>query len=274
MTGAAFFDLDKTVVARPSGLAFGRDFFRAGLITRGTLYRGLAAQTVYLMRGADEARMEQWRMRGLDLSRGQERAGFGRVIETFMTQVIRPIIYEEALELMEWHRSEGHAIFLVSSSPEEVVCPIGRMLGVDGVVATRSRVDEQGRYVGELEFYCYGPHKSEAMQTLARERGIDLAESWAYSDSITDLPMLETVGHAVAANPDRDLRHIAAQRGWAIRRFRRPVALRPLRRATATPGRKLAVASAVVMTLVGGLALRRRSPGRPGASLASEGEPP
>lgn len=262
MTGAAFFDLDKTVVARPSGLAFGRHFFEAGLITRGTWYRGLVAQAIYLMRGADEARMEQWRLQGLELSRGQERAGFGKVIETKMAEVIRPIIYAEALELMDWHRAQGRAIFLVSSSPEEVVDPIGTLLGVDGVVATRSRVDGSGRYVGELDFYCYGPHKSAAMRHLARERELDLADSWAYSDSITDLPMLETVGHPVAANPDHELRSIAIQRGWDTRRFRRPVALSPWRIATATRGRRRALlaGAGLAAALGAGLAWRRRRP--------------
>jgi HAD superfamily hydrolase (TIGR01490 family) len=241
MGGAAFFDLDRTVVARPSGLAFGRNFFHAGLITRGTLLRGYAAQLVYLLRGADEARMERWRLRGLDLSRGQERAQFGKVIEASMGQVIRPIIYRESLDLMEWHRKMGRPVYLVSSSPEEVVLPIGRLLGVDGVIATRSKVDGGGRYVGELDFYCYGPHKVTALQKLAADNGLDLAESWAYSDSITDLPMLEAVGHPVAANPDRDLRRIAAQRGWTIARFRLPVALSPLRVATATRQRRLAL---------------------------------
>jgi HAD superfamily hydrolase (TIGR01490 family) len=265
MAGAAFFDLDRTVVARPSGLAFGRHFHRAGLISRATLLRGYAAQTVYLLRGADEARMERWRLRGLDLSRGQERAGFGEVIEAAMHEVIRPIIYREALDLMEWHRSMGRSIYLVSSSPEEVVGPIGRLLGVDDVIATRSRVDAGGRYVGELEFYCYGPHKAQAMRALADREGLELAESWAYSDSITDLPMLEVAGHPVAANPDRDLRRVAEQRGWTVVRFRRPVELSPLRVATATPRRRAALGMALVgagavVAAVARLPRRRRPP--------------
>ena len=257
MAGAAFFDLDRTVVARPSGLAFGRDFFREGLISRATLVRGYAAQTVYLLRGADEARMERWRLQGLDLSRGQERARFGKVIEDTMGDVIRPIIYREALDLMEWHRGMGRPIYLVSSSPEEVVDPIGRLLGVDGVIATRSRVDESGRYLGELEFYCYGPYKAEAMRDLAEEKGLDLSESWAYSDSITDLPMLEAVGYAVAANPDRNLRRVAIRRGWGIVRFRLPVALSPLRVA-GTPRRRLALAAGMAVAAATVLAGRRR----------------
>ncbi len=243
---AAFFDLDRTVVARPSGLAFGRQFHQAGLITRTNLLRGYVAQAIYLLRGADEARMERWRLQGLELSRGQKRAGFGNVIEASMAEVIRPIIYREALDLMEWHRSRGRAIYLVSSSPEEVVVPIGRLLDVDGVIATRSKVDAEDRYVGELEFYCYGPAKAEAIRALAGARGIDLPGSWGYSDSITDLPMLETVGHSVAANPDKDLRRVAVARGWEVVRFRLPVQLNPLRLATATPRRRAALAASAV----------------------------
>jgi HAD superfamily hydrolase (TIGR01490 family) len=271
MAGAAFFDLDRTVVARPSGLAFGRHFHQAGLIDRATLLRGYAAQAVYLIRGADEARMERWRLRGLDLSRGQPRAGFGEVIEASMHEVIQPIIYREALDLLEWHRSTGRSIYLVSSSPEEVVVPIGRLLGVEGVIATRSKVDAGGRYVGELEFYCYGPHKAEAMRALAATTGIDLAGSWAYSDSITDLPMLEAVGHAVAANPDRELRRIALSRGWQVLRFRRPVELSPLRVATATPRRRLALAAMLLVTAAaaGLAAARPRRPGTGGQSSST-----
>jgi HAD superfamily hydrolase (TIGR01490 family) len=257
MGGAAFFDLDRTVVARPSGLAFGRHFYRAGLIDRGTLLRGYAAQIVYLLRGADEARMEEWRLRGLELARGQSRASFGQVIESTMKEVIQPIIYREALDLMEWHRSLGRGIYLVSSSPEEVVTPIGGLLGVDAVIATKSSVDAAGRYVGELDFYCYGPHKAEAMRTLAAEKGIDLADSWAYSDSITDLPMLEAVGRPVPANPDRDLRRVAKDRGWPIVRFHLPADLRPIRMATATGTRRLVVGAGAAAMAAGLLAVLR-----------------
>src|SRR5487761_1386457 len=140
MPGAAFFDLDRTVVARPSGLAFGNNFYHAGLISRSILIRGYIAQTIYLMRGADAARMEKWRLQGLDLTRGYEREGFGRIIQASMAEVIGPIIYSEAIEAMEWHRSMRRKVYLVSSSPEEFACPIGEMLGVDGVIATRSKV--------------------------------------------------------------------------------------------------------------------------------------
>jgi phosphoserine phosphatase len=122
---------------------------------------------------------------------------------------------------------------VVSSSPEEVVRPVAEHFGVDGVLATRAEIRD-GRFTGELEFYAYGAGKAEAIRQIAAERGLDLATSYAYSDSITDLPMLEAVGNPVAVNPDRDLRREAERRGWQVRQFRRPVRLHQ-RLATAVP---------------------------------------
>src|SRR6266511_2586531 len=134
-------------------------------------------------------------------------------------------IYLEALDLMELHRALGRKVFIVSSSPEEVVRPLAEHLGQVEVIATRAEVVD-GKYTGEIEFYCYGEGKAARIRELADEQGIDRSGSYAYSDSITDLPMLEAVGNPVAVNPDRDLRREAEKRGWQIRDFRRPVRLR------------------------------------------------
>jgi phosphoserine phosphatase len=114
---------------------------------------------------------------------------------------------------------------MVSSSPQEIVEPMARMLQVDRYIATRPRIVD-GRYTGELDFYAYGTHKAAAIQALAEEQGLDLQGSYAYSDSATDLPMLEVVGNPVAVNPDKALRRIAIERGWTIEVFRNPVTLR------------------------------------------------
>jgi hypothetical protein len=141
----------------------------------------------------------------------------------------------------------------VSASPEEVVEPLSEYLGVDGAIATRALLDEDGRYSGELEFYSYGPYKAEAMEGLAKSEGIDLEASYAYSDSATDIPMLACVGHPVAVNPDRELLRVAREREWEVRRFVRPVRLRdrvpmPSGRQTAAVGSGLAgVATAAVV---------------------------
>jgi len=143
-----------------------------------------------------------------------------------LAAVVTPIIFKEALDLIDEHHAAGRMVVLVSSAPEEVVRPLGEHLGVDEVIATRAEVDARGDYTGELAFYGYGPFKAEAVRALAAVEGIPLDRSYAYSDSITDEPMLRAVGHPVAVNPDRDLARLAEAEGWEIRRFAKPVRLR------------------------------------------------
>jgi len=223
---AAFFDLDKTVIASASMVAFGRRFYDAGLISRRTVVRGLWGQLVYLHLGASEEKLTRMRESILTLTRGWDQSRVGAIVEDALTSVVEPIIYAEALEVMAEHRRAGRRIVIVSASPIEIVAPIGRLLDVDDVLASQAQVDTDGRYTGEMAFYAYGPFKAEAMLRLAEDRGIDLAGSWAYSDSYTDLPMLEAVGHPVAVNPDRPLAKAAKDRAWDVRSFARPVRLR------------------------------------------------
>ena len=223
---AAFFDLDKTVIARSSVLAFGRPLYREGLLSRSALLKSAYNQAVYRVRGADEARMERARDSMLSITRGWEQARVTGIVRETFEKIVTPIIYAEALELFEEHLDAGRKIFLVSSSPLEIVSHLAEYLGIDECIASRSHVDVDGRYTGELEFYAYGPHKAAAIRKAAERDGIDLAGSYAYSDSITDAPMLELVGHPVAVNPDRELARLARQRGWDIREFDQPVRLR------------------------------------------------
>lgn len=222
----AFFDLDKTVIARASMAAFGRHFYRGGLISRSTMARALASQFVYLHLGASEEKLEKIRESVLVLTRGWSQTEVSRIVRETLDQVVEPIIYAEALELIEQHRAEGRRIYLVSASPEEIVRPLAEYLGADGAIASTAVLDADGRYTGEMAFYAYGPFKAEAIEELARREGIDLAASFAYSDSYTDAPMLEVVGHPVAVNPDRVLARLARERGWEIAQFTRPVRLR------------------------------------------------
>jgi len=223
---AAFFDLDKTVIAKSSVLAFGRPLYREGLLSRSALLRSAYNQAIYRFRGAGVSRMNRARDTMLSLTRGWDQAHVSGIVgETFET-IVAPIIYAEALELFEEHLDAGRKIFLVSSSPMEIVSHLAEYLGVDECIASRSRVDADGRYTGELDFYAYGPHKAAAILAAAERDGIDLSCSYAYSDSITDAPMLGLVGHPVAVNPDRELARLARQRGWDIREFDQPVRLR------------------------------------------------
>jgi HAD superfamily hydrolase (TIGR01490 family) len=225
-SGAAFFDLDKTVIARSSALAFGRPFYRAGMLTRRSLVRSFIAQLIYMVMGADERRMERIRAATLALTKGWEKAKIEQLVQETVDQVVAPLVYAEALALIDQHQRAGRRVYIISAGPEEVVRPLARYLGVEDVIATRAKLDEEGRYTGELEFYAYGPWKAEAVRWLAEVEGISLESSYAYSDGITDLPLLEAVGHPVAVNPDKALRRLAAERGWEMVRFERPVTLR------------------------------------------------
>jgi len=266
---AAFFDLDKTVIASASMVAFGRRFYDAGMISRRTVLRGLWGQLVYLHLGASEEKLTRMRETVLALTRGWDQGKVSAIVEDALTSVVEPIIYAEALELMADHRRAGRRIVIVSASPEEIVNPIGRLLDVDDVLASRSQVDHEGRYTGEMAFYAYGPFKVDAMEDLAARRGIDLAASFAYSDSYTDLPMLEAVGHPVAVNPDRPLAKAARDRGYEVRSFARPVRLRD--RLPAHTGQATGVAAGVA-ALGLGAALWWRSARRV-SSLAASSPP-
>src|SRR4051794_16161952 len=223
---AAFFDLDKTVIAKASMVAFGRPFYREGLISRRLLFRALYGQLVYMYLGADEARLARMRDSVLALTKGWSQTRVREIVEETLAAVVEPIVYDEALDLIREHHEAGRLVYIVSASPEEIVAPLARYLTVDGYLATKSAVDDEGRYTGSTDLYCYGPQKAVVMIDVARERGIDLAASYAYSDSATDIPMLECVGHAVAINPDRELQRAARENEWEVRTFTRRVRLR------------------------------------------------
>src|SRR3954453_7951326 len=237
---AAFFDLDKTVIAKASMMAFGRPFLREGLVRRRTVLRGAYAHVVYLHLGASEQKLARIRESVLRLTRGWEQSRVRSIVAETMEEVINPIIYKEAAELIAEHKAARRRVFIVSASPEEIVNPLAKFLGVDESISSRAEVDSDGRYTGAMETYAYGPYKAEIMRELAEEEDIDLAASYAYSDSYTDLPMLEAVGHPVAVNPDRVLLKVARERDWEVRSFVRPVRL-PDRMPAPRPGPTAAV---------------------------------
>ena len=226
MREAAFFDLDKTIIAKSAVLAFGRPFYREGLLSRRTIVRGMYSQVVFMLVGADENRMERLRESMLSLVKGWDHEQVASVVRETLDEIVTPIIFQEALDLFAEHRAAGRRVVIVSSSPEEVVGPLTEYLGADDFIATRSELDGDGRYTGELEFYAFGPYKADAIRSYAADHEIDLDGSYAYSDSITDVPMLEMVGHSVTVNADRDLAKYAKQHGWETLSFTRPVRLR------------------------------------------------
>lgn len=219
---AAFFDLDRTVLATVSTLAFRRTLSQAGLLSAATVARAAYAQTAMQLFGASARQIERSRAALLRVTEGWDAQRVRDLVNGALEEVITPRIYPEAVALLAQHRRAGRRLYLVSTSGVEVVEPIAAALGVPHVIATRTAIDAHGRYAGALDFFAYGPAKAAAMRAEAAAHGLELAESYAYSDSVTDLPMLESVGTPVAVNPDRRLRAVAAARGWQIRDFARP----------------------------------------------------
>jgi len=215
---AAFFDLDKTIISRSSTLAFVPSFYRHGLISRVQAVRGGFAQLVFRAGGADHQQMERIKEQVTKLCYGWSAERVTEIVTAHLTETILPIVYAEARRLLDAHREAGRDVFIVSTAGQEMVGPIGAMLGASGIIATRMRLAD-GCYTGDMEFYAYGEAKARRMRELAAERGYDLADCFAYSDSATDLPMLEAVGHPHAVNPDRELRRVARERGWPVLAF-------------------------------------------------------
>ena len=241
---AAFFDLDKTIIAKSSTLAFSRSFYAGGLINRRAVLRSGYAQFVYLLGGADHDQVERMRAYMSDLCTGWEVQTVKEIVAETLHTIVEPLIFDEAATLIEEHHTAGRDVVIVSTSGSEVVEPIGAMLGADRVVATRMEV-EDGRFTGTIAFYAYGEAKAEAIRELADLHGYDLARSYAYSDSQTDLPMLEAVGHPYVVNPDRALRRVAVERGWPVLTFSRPVSLRQRMPTLRVPPRPVLAATAV-----------------------------
>jgi len=225
MTQAAFFDLDKTVIARSSALAFTGHLYKAGMLGRRTLLRAGISQLMYVLFGADEDQLDRTRDALLALTKGWDKAEVERIVSEALEEVVAPLVYAEALFLIDEHMREGRRVFIVSASPDEVVRPLARYIGVPDVIATKTRVDADGKYTGEVEVYAYGSQKADAVRAVAEAEGISLADSYAYSDSVTDLPLLGLVGHPHAVNPDRDLKAVAEEHGWPVLEFRRQVSL-------------------------------------------------
>ena len=199
---AAFFDLDKTLIARSSTLAFGPSFYRHGLLSRTDMMRGALAQLRYRLSGADHRQMERLRAQACAACRGWPADRVSEIVSRYLKDLILPYVYAEARVLLGEHRSAGQDVIIVSTSGHEVVAPIGALLGAESVIATRMRI-ANGHYTGEMECYAYGEEKAVQVRRLA----------------VTDLPLLEAVGNPRVVNPDRALRRIATVRGWPVLSF-------------------------------------------------------
>lgn len=220
---AAFFDLDKTVIAKSSLVALGPEFHARGLLRRRTLVWGVLSQLLFIRFGADEEKLTKIRESVLRVTKGWDSQEVRDLVAETINEVIEPLIYYEALELIDQHLAQGDEVWLVSMAPAEIVEPFAELLGITGAIASRAMVDAEGKFTGEMEFFAQSENKAVAIRELAEKRGIDLAESSAYSDSETDIPMLLAVGHAFAVNPDRQLAKVAHDNEWPILSFTHPV---------------------------------------------------
>jgi HAD superfamily hydrolase (TIGR01490 family) len=220
-SGAAFFDLDRTLLAGSSALALAGQFYQRGLLSRRELVQAAAWQLVFTRYGASPSQAERMAGRGLERLRGLRPVELRELVASSLTPALRPRLYRDALELLEQHRAQGERLYLVSATIEEVVSTLASELGFDGALGTTAEVVD-GRYTGRALFNCLGRDKLAAVLGLAERRGISLPRSTAYSDSATDIPLLKAVGNPVAVNPDRWLRAVARRRGWPLLEFRRP----------------------------------------------------
>jgi len=214
---AAFFDLDKTLLPGASLFPLAREMYRQRYFTARTIARFAADQVWYRVRGTEGAGpMERARAASLEVIAGKpvaEVVEFGRAVAR---EELLPRLYPQAVQLLQTHKRAGREVYIASSSPEDYLAILAEELGIDGVIGTRAQVVD-GRYTGELDGpMVHGPEKAARVEKLAAERGIDLVRSFAYSDSVNDVPMLELVGHPVAMNPDHRLAVIARKRGWQI----------------------------------------------------------
>jgi HAD superfamily hydrolase (TIGR01490 family) len=239
---AAFFDLDKTVIAKSSTLAFSKPFFDQGLINRRAVLKSSYAQFLFLMSGADHDQMDRMRSYIANMCAGWDVEQVKSIVGETLHDIVDPLVFAEAADLIADHKICGRDVVVVSASGEEIVAPIARALGATHAMATRMVV-EDGKYTGEIAFYCYGEGKVEAIRQLAAREDYALEHCYAYSDSVTDLPMLRAVGHPTVVNPDRALRKEAAAHGWPVVTFSKPVSLRD--RISAPSGAALATTAAV-----------------------------
>jgi HAD superfamily hydrolase (TIGR01490 family) len=242
----AFFDLDRTLMSGSSGAQFGRAAHRAGLVSRGQVMRWGIDHLRFRLRGATDQDTDALVALVNDLLRGVPERTLRRMLPDLLEGIL-PRIYPEMVAEVRVHQDAGRPAFIVSAASNGVVELLARVLDMEGGMGTRYEVDPDGRYTGRLiGGLNYGELKVEPMRRFAAEHGIDLATSWAYSDSISDLPMLELVGHPVVVNPDAPLARVARERGWPVMRFERL-------------GRTIAAAGALaVATLVGGGVVARR----------------
>ena len=215
MAAAAFFDLDRTLLRRSSALALAPAFRARGIISRRQMLAAAWWQLLFVLRGASHEAVRRAAEDGLLVLRGHTPDEMRELVAESLETVLRPLVYAEPLDLVHRHRERGEPVYIVSATLQEIVQAIADDLGFDGALGTICEVVD-GEYTGKALRALHAEAKADCIRSL----DFDLAASTAYSDSHTDLPFLEAVGHPVAVNPDRALRRIAGERGWPVLEFK------------------------------------------------------
>jgi HAD superfamily hydrolase (TIGR01490 family) len=262
LSAAAFFDLDRTLMAGSSGFHWARAAYRAGLVSRRQIAVDTWANVQFRLRGATDAETDEIKGRLGEWLAGRRVKDLERLAPAVLAGVL-PRLYPTMLQIAYDHQDAGRPVYICTAASQEVADLLATVLRFDGGVGTRGEISD-GHYTGrQAGPFIYGQGKAEAIRELAQAEGLDLADCWAYSDSASDLPMLRAVGHPVAVNPDSGLARVAREEGWEVMRFE-------------TLGRRLKLAGAVLTAAaVGGASSvvmsrwrpgqpRRRLPGRAG----------
>lgn len=231
---AAFFDLDRTLIAGSSAFVFGHAAWKHGMMPTSELLSDAKKAITFRFTGASDEKANAVRDRILQAIKGQRVEELMTLADDVIPRLLDDV-RKESQGFISLHTEAGRDTYLVTASPIEIVRSLAEELGMTGAIATVAETVD-GVYTGGLsEPFCYGPAKADAIRRMAESEDYDLALSYAYSDSVSDLPMLEVVGHPVAVNPDNGLEAVARSRGWPIVEFSR-TARRVIRTTTASVG--------------------------------------
>jgi HAD superfamily hydrolase (TIGR01490 family) len=218
---AAFFDLDRTLMEGSSAFQFGRAAYRAGLLSRRQLTADALANIRFRLRGSTDADTEALRARISKSLEGVRVRDLERLGADVLAGIL-PRIYPQVLAIAHEHQDAGRRVYIVTAASGELAEMLARVLAFDGAIGSQFSGVVDGVYTGRpAGLFIYRTGKALAIEELARREGLDLAGSYAYSDSASDLPMLRAVGHPVAVNPDPELARVAREEGWEVFRFDR-----------------------------------------------------
>ena len=211
-----FFDVDNTLMQGTSLFQLGREAWAKKIIGVRQIALFAWHQRRFIKVGENDDHLKTAREKALGLVGGHTTAEIRALAESIWEHRIQPRLYPETVGLTQEHMAKGHEVWLVSATPWEIGDVMARRLGLTGALGTRA-VTVDGVYTGELIGHVlHNERKAEAVRELAAESGADLDDSWAYSDSRNDIPLLELVGHPVVVNPDAGLAHHAREHGWPV----------------------------------------------------------